>query len=596
MRALKVISISLLGSLVLLSGCGLKKMVKKQNTVTYAVNPNPLEVHGGKMVMELKGNYPPKYFNKKANVTLVPVLKSNEDGSTLELAPIRLKGEKATGEGQVISYKNGGSFSVTQTVDYKPAFVQCTLNGTAKATKGKKSADFEEVYFGEGTLATAERVAASPTVAYKKDAGTGTYLYLAEHGYDGTLITTQKAGIYFEKNKDNLNWSLPLNKKEENKKALSEVMTFIDQHPNIISIDIDGWASPEGELNRNNELSSNRSKAAKDWFSKEYDKYIKDKAKKEKVKQADIRKEYKFNLADNGEDWDGFLAAVGASSMKEKDQVLNVIRSQADRDQRQQQIRNMIAIYNEIDNMLPDLRRAIIKINASDAKSDEEISRLAITEPTALTLPELLYAASLTSDNKAKKAIYEATIKQFPNDFRAYNDLAAIEASEGNYDKAKELLDKANSLAPNDGLVWNNIGVLALMQNDYTAAAEAFAKAEKAGISESYNNGIIDLKNGDYAAANTKMSAAKCKYNKALLQVLAKNYTEAKATLDCLTPKTAEAYYLLAIVGARTQNANDVYTNLKEACALNAKYKNHAKKDLEFKKYRNDSEFQAAIK
>ena len=387
-----------------------------------------------------------------------------------------------------------------------------------------------------------------------------------------------------------------LNKDEKNKQALKELMPFMDKYPEVIGVDIIGWASPEGELNRNQELSSNRSKTAQSWFNAEYDKYIKDRAKAEKVKAADIKQNITFNLEDKGEDWDGFLTTVAASSIKEKDQILNVIRSQADRDQRQQQIRNMIAIYNEIDNILPGLRRAIITISCTDSKTDEDIARLAVTNPEDLSLIELLYAASLTSDLKTKTSIYEAAIRLFPEDYRAYNDLACIKAFEGDKEEAKKLFEKANTLSPNNGVILNNEGVMALMSNDYTAAKEYFAAAEKAGFSQAYNNAVLDIKNGDYTAAASKMASSKCNYNLALNQLLSKNYSAAKSTLECITNKTAADYYLLAVVAARTNNEQDVYSNLREACAMNAGFKIQAAKDMEFKKFRDNADFKAAIR
>ena len=595
MKATRIISILLLSSAVIFSGCGLKKMVKKQKEVTYSVTPNPLETHGGKMTMEIKGSYPAKYFNKKANVAIVPVIKT-EDGTTLKLKSIAVKGEKATGDGQVINYKTGGSFSSTQVIDYKPSFASCILVGEASATMGSKNATFDEIPLGEGTIATSERIAAKPGLAYQKDAS-GTNLILADHGYTGKQIATATGLIYYEWNMDNLNMNLPLNKKAENKQALANLFTFMDKYPVVENIQIIGWASPEGELNRNQELSSNRSKTAKSWFDKEYNNVLAKKAKEQKKKPADLKKDFKFNLEDKGEDWDGFLAAVAASSIADKDKILNVIRSQADHSRKQQEIRNMIAIYNEIDkDILPSLRRAIIRINCTDSKSDEEIAKLAATNPKGLSLVEILYAASLTNDLKTKTTIYEAVIKHFPDDYRAYNDLACIKASQGEMEEAKKLLDKASSLTPNNGVILNNVGVMALMNKDYEAAKTAFEASQKAGVNQSYNLGVIDLKKGDYAGASSKMSGVKCAYNLALQQLLSKNYPAAKSTIDCITNKGGEEYYLAAVIAARMNNAGDVYSNLKKACEANAVYKVQAKKDMEFKAFRTKPEFDAAIR
>jgi len=595
MKSVKIISILLLSTVVLFSGCGLKKMVKKQSMVTYSVNPNPLETHGGKMTMEIKGQYPAKYFHKKANVAITPVIKT-EDGVVVKLKPIPVKGEKASGEGQVINYKTGGGFSTSQTVDYQPSFSSCVLIGDAEAVMGSKNAKFETIQLGEGTIATSERIFTKPNLAYQKDASNGTNLILAEHGYTGKQIATATALIYYEWNMDNLNLNLPLNRKAENRQALANLFTFMEKYPVVENIQMTGWASPEGELNRNQELSSNRSKTAKSWFDREYNNIITKQARSQKVKPADLRREFKFDLEDKGEDWDGFIAAVAASSIKDKDQILNVIRSQAGHAQRQEQIRNMIAIYNEIDNMLPELRRAIIKISCTDAKSDEEIAKLSSENPAELSLSELLYSASLTTDVKMKASIYESAIKLFPEDYRGYNDLACIKAFEGNMGEAKELLKKASSLSPNNGVMLNNEGVIFMMEKDYEAAKQSFEASEKAGFSQAYNMGVLDIKNGDYTAAASKMANTKCDHNLALNQLLSKNYTGAKSTLECITEKTADDYYLLAVVAARTNSESAIYSNLKEACSMDPRYKVQAAKDMEFKKFKENADFKSAIK
>ena len=118
---------------ILVSGCRLSKMVKKYNTVTYEVTPNPLEVHGDKVSVTVKGRIPAKYFNKKAAVYVQPVLKY-ESGTTA-LKPFYLKGEKAQGDGTVINYKNGGSFTYTDVIDYKPEMNKSELYANPIAHK-----------------------------------------------------------------------------------------------------------------------------------------------------------------------------------------------------------------------------------------------------------------------------------------------------------------------------------------------------------------------------------------------------------------------------------------------------------------------------
>ncbi len=598
MKTFKIISVVLLSCIMLVfTNCGLKKMVKKQATVTYAATPNPLETHGGKMTMEIQGDFPKKYFNKKATLTLVPMIKTSA-GETVKLPAINLEGEKVAGGNQVIGYKSGGKFTYNQTIEYKPEYQNCELVLMPEAKLSKKSAPFNVIKLADGTINTSERIAIEPKLTYQDQAINGSYFILSNHNYTGPKTITKTGVIYFEVNKDVLNWNLPFNKKEENKQALKDFISFISTSPNILSVEILGWASPEGELKRNQDLSSNRSATGKKWFEAEYNKAIKEKAKKDKVKVADLMKDIKFELKDNGEDWDGFVEALNNSSIKDKSQIINVIKSQSDMDQREQQIRNMIAIYNEIDaDILPSLRRAIIKVNTlENKKTDEQIAQLAANKADSLSNDELLYAATLTNDWTTKADIFTKATQIYPNNYRGYNDLACIKASQGNLDEALTLLEKANSLNPNNSEILNNLGTIALLKGEISKAKEAFESSQKAGYNQNYNLGIINMKTGDYSSATKAFSAVKCDYNVALNQILSKDYTAAKATIDCIQQKAARDYYLLAIIGARTNDANILYKNLSKACELTPDYKAQALKDMEFRNFKENAAFKDALK
>ena len=594
MKTIKQISLFLLGGCILFSACGLNKMVKKQDTVSYTVNPDPVEVYAGKMPVEIKGTFPPKYFKKKATVTFTPAIQM-EDGSTVTLAPITLKGEKAEGDGKVIGYKNGGSFTVTQEIPYQPAYETSTMVGTPTAQLKTKQADLNTVALSSGVVTTADRVSCNPNLQEKNTGKTD--LLLSDHNYKGPKTVEKTAAIYFELNRDNLNWSLARNKDAANKEALAAIMPFLCQYSNVEGVEITGWASPEGELKRNSELASNRSKVAERWFKGEYDKYIRAKARKEKVKPATLKKDFTVKTQDNGEDWDGFVVAVGASNIKDKGQIVNVIKSQSNPDQREQQIRNMIAMYDEIDNsILPGLRRAAIRVTCVEApKTDEQIADYAISNPDTLNANEILYAATLTNDVKAKTEMYENAMRLYPEDFRAYNNLGCVKMSIAQKDAAKQLFEKAHSLAENEGTVLNNLGVVALLEGDTKAAAEYFEQAAANGVNSDYNLGIISMKTGDYRKAIEQMQGVKCDYNVALNYVAIKDFASAKTALDCIENKTAEDYYLLAVVGARTKDATLAVNSLKEAFKLNPDLKKRAAKDAEFNKIKDSEAFKALV-
>jgi tetratricopeptide (TPR) repeat protein len=598
MKILKYMSVILLGGGILVSCCGLNKMVKKQDMVSYSVNPDPVEVYAGKMPVEIKGTFPPKYFNRKAVITFTPTVQT-EDGNTVTLNPITLKGEKAPGDGKVISYKNGGSFTVNQEIQFQPGYETSVMVGKPSVQRKAKQADLKEVPLSAGVVTTADRVACNPNLQENAADKSGkTDLMMSNHNYNGPKNAEKTAAIYFELNKDNLNWNLSKNKEAASKEALKAVVPFLAQYKTVKEVEIVGWASPEGELKRNSELASNRSKVAEKWFKGEYDKYIKAKAKKEKVKVSALKQDFQVTTKDNGEDWDGFVAAISASNIKDKGQIVNVIKSQSNPDQREQQIRNMIAMYDEIDNnILPGLRRAYIRVVcAEEAMTDAQIADFAVNKPDTLNADELLYGATLVKDLKTKASIYENAIRQFPDDFRAYNNLGCVEMALAQQDEALKQFNKAHEMAANEGTVLNNLGVVSLMKGDYQSAADYFEQAAKNGVDANYNLGILSMKAGDYKKASELMKSVKCDYNVALNYVATKDYAAAKNALDCISDKSAEDYYLLAVVGARTKDAAMAANNLKEAIRLDGSLKARALKDAEFNKIKDEEAFRAIFR
>jgi hypothetical protein len=87
-----------------------------------------------------------------------------------------------------------------------------------------------------------------------------------------------------------------------------------------------------------------------------------------------------------------------------------------------------------------------------------------------------------------------------------------------------------------------------------------------------------------------------CDYNTALSQILKKDYTAAKATLDCVTSTDAKVYYLRAVLAARTADEFNLYKNLGAAIDKDSKYKRKAKRDANLKKYKKTTEFQNLVK
>ena len=558
----------------LVAGCVSTKLPK-----SYEVTPKVLETHGGKIAVSVKGTIPPKSFNKKSIVELTPYLKYN--GGIVELKPFTLKGEKAQGSGTTINTKTGGSFSYSDVVDYKPSLNVSELYVKAKMTQKKKVIDLGEFKIADGVIYTSTRI------------GKGTEsTQSAAHKYEKETISTQKATLYFAYNASTLNEGLELNK--NNKAEIEKLRAELSKGWNIKDITINAWASPEGEQSLNENLANERGKTGNKYLIDIINKLSSD--KKSLVKYKKPQEEIKWNINARGEDYDGFMKALEASSIKDKNTIANVIKSQATKTEREQQIKNMTLIYTDVEKMLEVLRRSeFLVASLEPKKTDEQIARFSTTSPDSLLVEELFYAATLTNDMNTQLGIYKSAIKVFDKDWRGYNNAAAICLKQGKTDEASDLLNKANALNPNNGMILNNLGVIAVRKGDYKAAKTYYDQAQAQGINVSYNLGVLMILDGNYGGAIASFAGRSCDYNLALAQLMNGNPADAQKTLEC-AEKTAEVHYLLAIVGARTGNLALMTQNLTKACQMVPAYKTQAKEDREFITFFDNPDFQNAIK
>lgn len=564
----------------MITGCGLKKMVKKYDTVKYETTPNPLETHGQKIKVSIKGNIPEKYFHKKAIVVFTPVLVY--EGGTTQLKSITLKGEKAEGDGIVINKKTASSFTYEDVIDYIPAMNKSELVVNAKAKLKKKEVDLGQIKLADGVIYTSERIGKGETILPKPP-----------HGYEKEVIIAKTANIYFQQNMYNLNMNMPYNKLAESMTALDGLKAFLKNGWQIRNIEINAWASPEGEETFNQNLSDNRTKTAEKYLNTVIAQITKELKKEGKEFQANVEK----NLMAKGEDWDGFVKSVSASAIPDKGAILNVVNAHTDKAKREQEIRNMAVIYKEIeDNILPALRRAEITVYCFEPKkTDEQIALLSTTAPDSLDNKELLYAATLTEDLNTQLKIYKNATLVFPEDWKGYYDASEVCIKLNMIDEAATYLQKANTLSPNNAAVLNSMGVLAAWNKDYAQAETYYQQAQSAGANVSYNLAPINIHKGEYGSALGNMSSKTCDYNLGLAQLLNGDNDAALKTLEC-AEKNASTFYLLAVVGARMNNVTILNDNLRKAVAADAALKNQAKDDAEFIKFTGNTEFQNIIR
>jgi len=322
--------------------------------------------------------------------------------------------------------------------------------------------------------------------------------------------------------------------------------------------------------------------------------FLKKQMKKNKVEQYKDENFFKKYVV--AEDWEGFQKAMEASNIQDKELILRVLEMYSDPEVREREIKNIASAFTVVaDQILPKLRRSMFIVNAElIGKSDDELKTLAQSNPSELNVEELLYSATLFENAGDKLAIYQTCMKQFPNDWRGYNDAGLILFEAGKIAEAKANFEKANSLAANNKTIQNNLGAVALKEGNVQQAEVYFGAATGEGNEVNYNKGIVSIMKGDYTNAVNYFGACSC-VNAALANILAGNNNEALNKLNAAEP-SAMGYYLKAVIGARTNDDTMVFDNLKKACAENTALKELAATDMEFAKYFENNSFTSIVK
>lgn len=550
----------------LATGCQLLKDVQ------YTVTPNPLEMHGDSVKIMVDITLPEKGIKKKAAAEITPMI-----GDT-PLKMVRIQGEKATGNGDVIQYKAGGKIKYEDVVAYKPSMEACDVVVTGKIYKGEKEkGEIEQTKIADATIITPFLVNKDFKVIYAKDQ------------FQRVTPENFMSQINFDKGRSVVK---PTELKEQDIKDFEAFLGMAQTNPKVAikNINITGFASPEGEEDKNNTLSNDRATAGKDAAIA-----IAKKAKNEAA-QGEI-----YNLRGSGEDFPGFKRELSADTIMNEDDkalVLRVLETISDPAQRETEMKNMGKTFTYLDkNIFPKLRRAEMDV-AYDLTgfSDEELMANSVSNPDTLDLEELLFTATLYDDLNEKLRVYKIAEERFGNDdYRPSNNVGAILYMQNKMSEAKAKFEKANGIKDNP-ISKNNLAAIAGVNGDRKKSMDLLGQASGAGSEVNYNKGILNIQDGDYADAISNLGS-EASFNKALAQVLNDNAANGKTTLNgSADAESAQGYYLAAVIAARQDNLTDVVNNLKSAIAKDGMYKAKAAKDREFIKYFEDASFTAVVK
>jgi Flp pilus assembly protein TadD len=583
---MKKVNVSILASLVvvglLLSSCGgLNKMVKMASQVQYEITPKVLEMHGDSVEVTVKVTFPPKYFQKQAILEIIPVLKY--EGGEKAFKSLTLQGESVQANNQKVTYINGGTYTVSSKILFEEGMRKADLFAQIKATMKGKTQELPEQKVANGVMATALLLEKDPMPIAASDK------------YVRVTTDSKGASIFFVINDATVRG--PELKKEE----IIALQNFVaeasaNQRIEFKGVEISAYASPDGPEDLNTKLSANRLKNAESYFEREL--------KKSKV--AGLENPSFVAGQSTAEDWEGFKKIMQESDIQDKELILRVLSMYSDPVVREKEIKNIAAAYDDIKlKVLPQLRRSKLSVNiAKIGYSDDELKAFVASNIDTLNLEELLYTATLFGEYSAKLPIYQKAAAKYADDWRAINNVGYVSIKLGKVAEAKAAFEQAKALDATNTTVLNNLGVIAYLEGDSKTAEEFYNAAAGAGGEVSYNMAIIYTKKGNYEKAlnlyaSSQMSTFNFALTKMLNYSLTKNTDAFDASLGILSKienqNDPKIYYLKAILGARKQDSEGLFNNLRIAVEKDAALAAYAKKDIEFAQYANDATFKGII-
>jgi outer membrane protein OmpA-like peptidoglycan-associated protein len=537
--------------------------------ITYTVNPNPLEMHGDSVKVSITVNVPEKGIQKTAKAEITPKIGSTAIGTWY------VNGSKVTGNGTNIDFKTGGTATFEETIAYDPSMEAADLIITGKLYKQtKEKGVLPETKIADATIITPYLVDKTFKVLTEQDA--------LVRQFDKTTTAT----INFEKGKSDVRAN---EIKDADILSLLAWLQAAQTNPKIkiTGIEINGYASPDGEVAKNDNLSSDRTIAAR--------KTLTDLMKKSKLTAyADTSA---YTLAKFGEDFAGFksqLAATTTIPEADKNLFIRILEMTKDAEQREKDMIALGKAYTELErDVFPMIRRAVVVVKYTEyGLTDDELRAASVQNPNSLSVEELLFtAAKLTTDANEKARIYGIAAANYPADVRAHTNLGATLFELGNTKDASSAFKKANELKSTP-TTNNNLAASLILENKTPAAKKLLVNAKTDVYG--YNQGIIDIMEGKYSAADKNISQKS--YNKVLALLLLNQLDAARKVSASLT-ETAELAYLNAIIEARSgASADAVVAKLKTATTKNTNLKEKASKDREFIKIMNDASFIDFIK
>ena len=264
----------------------------------------------------------------------------------------------------------------------------------------------------------------------------------------------------------------------QNPVELKRILASIDTVKNdrdftVTEITIKGYASPEGSYAVNKRLAEGRTEALKKYI---VDRYGFDKSV--------------IRVESEPENWQGLVEYVSASSLSDKEQILDFIdNGPSDIDQKEKQMRTKFpASYSVLLNdCYPGLRRTDYRIDYVIRRFRlEEAKALVKTAPQRLSLEEMFAVAQTYEPGSEDfNQVFDVAVRMYPDDETANINAANALLEQGRAEEALKYLDKVKDSSPEAA---NARGVAYILLKDYEKAGRYIGKALEGHLEEAAHN------------------------------------------------------------------------------------------------------------
>lgn len=267
------------------------------------------------------------------------------------------------------------------------------------------------------------------------------------------------------------------NNEEELQKIISTIEDIRkDTDAKITSISFKGYASPEGSFSNNDRLAKERTEALIEY----------------------VRNLYAFpkdamHASWEAEDWVGLEKKLEKMEIADKDALLAVVRdSKLSPDQKDNALKERFPEQYEIlkTNVYPSLRHSDynVEYQVRNFTDIAKIAELLYSTPQKLSLDEMfVYAQSLDKDSPEFREVMEIAVRMFPKDPEANLNAATTATSFGDFGKARKYLKKAGDTP----VAIYTLGVIEAKEGNYDKAKDLLKQAADAGVQEASD--VLDL-------------------------------------------------------------------------------------------------------